>query len=303
MKYFIKTAASITHQNSFDQENLWKILTPLSEEHSLQAPDYKVYISPASLRRLSPVLRMGIALAKQCQARIKEEIDAISVGTALGCLADTEKFLVNILAATSDTLSPTAFIQSTHNTIAGQISLELGNHSYNMTHTQNALSFEMALIDAMLCCGDGKQATLVGAADEAIEFLKILQPFVIQDQFPLTSGATLFVLGEKEHTGVCFVDCALMLQNENTEDIIFRFLQKNQLSDHDIDCAFYAGTKTTLNFRESMEFLQYTGLYYSASAFATHMAHDWLIKQGKKYALVINNVCGNQLGLTLLARE
>lgn len=302
MKYFIQTVSSITHQHSFDQENLWNVLRPLEEGHALQSPDYKEFISPASLRRLSPVLRMGIALAKRCQSRITEEIDAISVGTSLGCLTDTEKFLINVLTASGDTLSPTAFIQSTHNTIAGQISLELGNHAYNMTHTQNALSFEMALIDALLCFKEGKKAILVGAADEAIPFLNTLQPSVISGAFPLTSGATLFVLGDKL-AKVYFADCALFLNPINQEDCLKEFLQKNAIGASDIDCVFYAGQKPTTSFNELIEFIQFSGLYYSSSAFAAHMAHDWLIMQSKKYALVINNLSSNQLGFTLLCRE
>ena len=45
-----------------------------------------------------------------------------------------------------------------------------------MTHTQNALSFEVSLIDAILLLKEDKENVLLGAADEKIEFLKNLQP-------------------------------------------------------------------------------------------------------------------------------
>ena len=90
---YIQTLQSITHQDSFQQVNVWNTLRPLEQESTVVSPDYKNYISPASLRRLSPVLRMALTAAKECQAAINEEIDSISVGTALGCLVDTEKFL------------------------------------------------------------------------------------------------------------------------------------------------------------------------------------------------------------------
>ena len=201
---------SITHQDSFQQENIWDTLQILEQESVVVSPDYKQYIAPASLRRLSPVLRMATAAAKECQAEITEEIDAICVGTALGCLVDTEKFLVTIHTSTSETLSPTAFIQSTHNTIAGQISLELKNHSYNMTHTQNNLSFEVALIDAIMCCKEGKANVLLGAADEAIDFLKLLKQTVIQSDLQFTSGTTFMVIGkESTKSRIGIQDCTV----------------------------------------------------------------------------------------------
>ena len=188
--YFIQHIESITHQDSFQKENIWKNLAPLTAENALISPDYKNYIPVAALRRLSTILRMGITASKACQENVPNEFDAISVGTALGCLTDTEKFLVTMNTVSGDILSPTAFIQSTHNTISGQISLDLKNHAYNMTHTQNALSFEVALKDGLLCVDEGKNSVLVGAADEAIPFLERLRGSLIETDHAFTSGAT-----------------------------------------------------------------------------------------------------------------
>ena len=187
--YYIHSISSITHQDSFRTKNVCDHLTILEGESDIVAPDFKEFIPPASLRRLSPVLRMGLAASIECKNQIETDFDAIVVGTGLGCLKDTEKFLSTFLTSTSDFVSPTAFIQSTHNTIGGQISLGLGNHAYNMTHTQNNLSFEVSLLDAMMLINEGKKNVLVGAADEKIDFLKEVQPTLIPDVFPLSSGA------------------------------------------------------------------------------------------------------------------
>lgn len=301
---YIQTIQSITHQDSFQQENIWNNLQPIEADSVLISPDYKNYISPASLRRLSPVLRMALAAAKECQTNVDKEIDAISVGTALGCLVDTEKFLVTFHTSTSDTLSPTAFIQSTHNTIAGQISLELKNHSYNMTHTQNSLSFEVALVDAIMCCREGKSTVLLGAADEAIEFLKLLQPTVIKSELPLTSGTTFMIVGsEQNREGVSILDCFVHYNANDRVQLVDLFLQKSGLSLQDIDQVFVSGIELTEEFPSSIDYMQYSGLYFSASAFAVHLGHDWLVKEKKKFVLIINEQIKGKLGLILLKRD
>jgi hypothetical protein len=301
---YIQTLQSITHQDSFQQVNVWNTLRPLEQESTVVSPDYKNYISPASLRRLSPVLRMALTAAKECQAAINEEIDSISVGTALGCLVDTEKFLVTFHTSTSDTLSPTAFIQSTHNTIAGQISLELKNHSYNMTHTQNNLSFEVALVDAIMCCKEGRSHVLLGAADEAIDFLKLLQPAVIHSDLPLTSGATFMIVGpQKNRFGIGFLDCSVDFNSTNIAQSVKHFLDKNGLKAGDIDQTLVSSQELVEDFPGSINYLNYSGLYFSASAFAVHMGHDWLKKEQKKYVLIINEQIKGKLGLILLKRD
>jgi len=301
---YIQTIESITHQNSFQQENIWDTLIPLEVASTVVSPDYKNYISPASLRRLSPVLRMALTAAKECQAKIDEEIDAISVGTALGCLVDTEKFLVTFHTSTSDTLSPTAFIQSTHNTIAGQISLELKNHSYNMTHTQNSLSFELALLDALMCLKEGKSTLLLGAADEAIDFLNLLRPVLIKSDVQFTSGSTFMILSPKKTSqGIGIFDCSMYFNGEDRGYHVTNFLQKNGLKLADIDQVFGSGDDICHEYSNAIDYMQYTGLYFTAVAFAVHMGHDWLMKTKKRFVLIINEQEKGKLGLILLKRD
>ena len=47
-------------------------------------------------------------------------------------------------------LTPTSFIQSTHNTVGGQIALGLECKGYNFTYVHASISFESALLDAQL---------------------------------------------------------------------------------------------------------------------------------------------------------
>ncbi|WP_439556972.1 beta-ketoacyl synthase chain length factor, partial [Dyadobacter sp.] len=148
--YYISAASTISHQPTLGNAGFSGSINALATDSSLITPDFKSFIDAALLRRMSKILRMSVACAKDCLAQSHiEQPDAIIVGTGLGCLQDTEKFLSTSLTV-EGLLPPTSFIQSTHNTMAGQISLSISNHGYNMTHTQNTLSFEHALLDAMM---------------------------------------------------------------------------------------------------------------------------------------------------------
>lgn len=303
--YFIQHIESITHQDSFRKENIWNELKPLTADTELISPDYKNYIPVAALRRLSTILRMGISASKVCQESVATEFDAISVGTALGCLTDTEKFLVTINTVSGDILSPTAFIQSTHNTISGQISLDLKNHAYNMTHTQNALSFEVALKDGLLCLDEGKKSVLVGAADEAIPFLERLRNSIIETNHPFTTGATFFVLStEKGNSISCIQACEVFFAAENAKTQVNEFLRSHNTHLEALDLVLEAGSQFKSDAKKHFSFLDYSGYYQSASAFALHMANDWLIEnKSAKTILIVNNLESNKLGLTLVSRH
>jgi len=302
--YFIHTIASISHQDSFQVPNVFERLEKLGDDSDIISPNYKEYVPPTALRRLGPVLRMGLTASIECRNNVDADFDAISVGTALGCLKDTEKFLVTIHTTTSDFLSPTAFIQSTHNTIGGQISLGLKNHAYNMTHTQNNLSFEVALIDAIMCVNEGKQNVLVGAADEKIDFLAQAQPDLIPDTHPLTSGASFFVISPtKGSTGIGVRDVHTNFNATNIAKDIQDFLSKNKLTTDDIDVILSSNEQPFSDKQETLNYLDYSGMHYSAPAFALHLAHDYLLSKGKKFALIVNDMCPGRLGLTLVEKQ
>ncbi|GAA4323846.1 beta-ketoacyl synthase chain length factor [Pontixanthobacter gangjinensis] len=143
------------------------------EENILKAidQDYRSLIKPMMLRRMSKAVKMGLFCSKTAlnQAGI-EMPDAILVGTGQGCMQDTEKFMDNMLDSGEGLLSPTSFIQSTHNTVGGQIALSLKCKGHNMTFTQNSVSFESAILDAQLQMQDEEvKNILVGGVDETSE--------------------------------------------------------------------------------------------------------------------------------------
>ena len=117
---------------------------------------------------MSRIIRMGVAAAMEClqEAGIKQP-DAIITGTAYGCLEDTGLFLTKMIEYNEELLTPTAFIQSTHNTIGAQIGLMLQCNSYNNTFVHRGFSFESALLDGMMLLKEKEIGNvLLGAVDE-----------------------------------------------------------------------------------------------------------------------------------------
>ena len=131
-------------------------------------PDYKDIIDPKMIRRMSRIIRMGVAAANACLQEAAIPVpDAIITGTAYGCLQDTDLFLTKMVEQKEELLTPTAFIQSTHNTIGAQIGLLLKSHNYNNAFVHRGFSFESALLDGiMLLMENDASNVLVGAIDE-----------------------------------------------------------------------------------------------------------------------------------------
>jgi hypothetical protein len=131
-------------------------------------PEYKNYIKPIQLRRMSRVLKMGVVAAGAAlrQAGI-EKPDAILTATGLGMMEETEKFLSSVIDNQEKLLNPTAFIQSTHNTVGAHIAVMLGCNKYNLTYVHGPVSFEAALLDTLLWIKENPgDHVLVGGAEE-----------------------------------------------------------------------------------------------------------------------------------------
>lgn len=169
MNIYIRSAASVSAQNTLDnQEFLTDTITYSGTHLPVIAPDYKQYIDPKLIRRMSHVIKMGVAAAQQCLNNAQVQMpSAIVTGTALGCIEDTYVFLDRIIEMEEEMLPPTAFIQSTHNTVGAQVALMLKCHAYNNTFVHKGVSFENALLDAVLLLNEGDaDNVLVGGIDE-----------------------------------------------------------------------------------------------------------------------------------------
>ena len=95
MEAYIRGIGNISPQPTFDNGSF---LEDIREYHTARllavVPDYKNYIQPNQLRRMSRLLKMGVTAAGMClhDAGV-EKPDAIITGTGLGMMEETEKFL------------------------------------------------------------------------------------------------------------------------------------------------------------------------------------------------------------------
>ena len=133
-----------------------------------EEPDYKPYIPPMQARRMGVLLKRALVGARMALSQAALPMpDAILCGTSLGCMEPTERILAALQSAGEEGISPTDFMQSTHNTIASTIAIHLGCRGYNCTYSQGAVSFENALLDAFLLLAEGEaQTALVCENDE-----------------------------------------------------------------------------------------------------------------------------------------
>ncbi len=323
MAIYINGTGCISHQNTIDVADFFENAQVACQQRLVaQEPDYKNYVPANMFRRMSHVIKMGVAAAKISlqQAEI-ENVDAIITGTGLGCFEDTDKFLRAIIENDEQLLTPTSFIQSTHNTVAGQIALLIKCHNYNFTYTQQGLSFESALIDAKMFLNENKNSNiLVGGLDEAIQpyFDLLLQAGEIKKQediiveiennktkgFCLGEGASFFVLSNEKHKNTKaeikgIKTFTSLKDGGDLQNKLSLFLQELNLSVNDISLVLSGNSgdveddkilnETNRNIFSQTNiayFKNLCGEYFTASAFALWLASAIIEKQEIPTALV-----------------
>lgn len=298
-KIYINGTGCVSTQ-SFDPRGTIQVFSK-AEGNRMQAiePDYKNLLPPIQLRRMSKVVKMGIAAAKTAlQDAAINNPDIIITGTGYGCLADTEAFLQKMISQNESLLTPTAFIQSTHNTVSGQIALMLTCHGHNFTYVQRGLSFEFALQESMMWLAENEQfQVLTGGIDEMTDHsFEIISRFGSykneNESFDTDSkgsiageGAHIFVLGSQktDRSYAELVDLKIC-HTENIRAELQEFLQSNTLRSEEIDICLI-GTNGDVRYdliiQQNMDaltktrfidFKKWSGEYPTASSFAFALA-------------------------------
>ena len=256
---YVDGIGCVSPQKTLDSNYLFEdVLETESRFLQIQKPNYRDFINPKLLRRMSKIVRMGIVSASLAikDAGV-ENPDAILTGTGMGCQIDTEKFLNSMIENNEGLLTPTSFIQSTHNTVGGAIALGIQNHNYNLTYVHRTFSFESALLDSIMLLKENKvKNVLLGGFDEiteeswliktkidyyksdAISNLNILKDN--QKGAQAGEGSSFFVLSNKksDNTYARVIGVDMFFRPENNmviEDNIASFIKKNSLSIEDID--------------------------------------------------------------------
>jgi 3-oxoacyl-[acyl-carrier-protein] synthase II len=259
MKIYIRSSASISPQNTFGNESF---LTEIVEYNGTRLkaiePDYKEFLDPKLLRRMSHIIKMGAAAAIECLSNSGIEMPgAVITGTAYGCIEDTVTFLTRIVEQNEELLPPTAFIQSTHNTVAAQIALMLKCHQYNNNFVHKGISFESALLDAIMLLKENEADNiLVGGLDEMTDIsFTVLSRLGLYKRWPVSNlnlyatkskgsiggeGAAFFLLTDKasENNLAELTAIKTIFNPKGFEDIekkIGLFIAENSLKMEDID--------------------------------------------------------------------
>ena len=174
--------------------------------------DYAKFISPMESRRMGKMLKRAVATSMTCLNECGvEHPDAIITGTGLGCVQHSEAVLVDLCYNGDDAVKPTNFMQSTHNTISSLIGIRTHSHGYNCTYSQEGLSFENALADAMTQLRNGRISNaLVNSFDEISDkYFIILQKagYVGKDgECPASEAAVSAFLDTDEENAICRVN-------------------------------------------------------------------------------------------------
>lgn len=170
--YYINGIGIISPQKTFESENfLSEIMEYNHNVLTCVAPDFKAYINPIQMRRLSRMLRIGLSAATIClrDAQIKTP-DGIITATGYGFLEETAKFLNEVLNQSEKQLTPTYFMQSTSNALAGLVALTFKCMGFNNTYASKGFGMENALMDGMMQLNENQSANfLIGSYDEAAE--------------------------------------------------------------------------------------------------------------------------------------
>jgi 3-oxoacyl-(acyl-carrier-protein) synthase len=314
---YIRATGNISPQKTFGHQPLVDTAVEYtSNRMACIEPDYKEFIDPKQIRRMSRIIRMGVAAAMEClqEAGVKMP-DAIVTGTAYGCLEDTNSFLSKMVEFNEELLTPTAFIQSTHNTIGAQIGLLLQCNNYNNAFVHRGFSFESALLDGMLLLKENDAANvLVGAIDEITNSSHaILNRLGLYKQGPVSNldiyktkskgtiageGAAFFLLAtEPSATDYAKLDGLHTFYKPQgiieIEKQIFSFFEKNEVSMNDVDLiitgkngdvssdeVYEQLNKTVFNNKQTVEYKYLCGEYPTAASFAMWLAST-TIKAGK----------------------
>ncbi|MEW4922224.1 beta-ketoacyl synthase chain length factor [Algibacter sp. 2305UL17-15] len=311
---YINSAASISAQDTFDSNRfLETIISHESKTVHAMHPKYKEFISPIASRRMATGVKMGVAASKMAlQEAQLETPDAIITGTGMGCIEDSEKFLNAIIDNDEQYLTPTSFIQSTHNTVGAQIALTLNCKGYNVTYVHGAVSFESALVDAQLMLHEHTaNHILVGGVDElGKQFIEDIVKAEALEPKPITvpfgEGAHFFTLSSSKQKDTYGELKAIEIINKATPELIQEklqaFLKRNGLITSDIDAVllgingdgfdnYYQNLQNSIfNTTPQIHYKHLSGEFFTASAFGFWVATNIVKQQKIPKALLLNEV-------------
>lgn len=198
MSCYIKKVSTVSPIGDLG-ENL-NLNTFAANNFNAVEPDYKEVIANANLRRrMNRMLKMGTYAAMKCLA--DTDVDMMLTATSLGSISDTEKMLDTIYSSGETLGNPTAFIQSTFNTLAGNIAQLKSTHIPNVTFVNRGETVANALGYAQVKLSCDADNILYVSSDEKTELSEtVLKKFHLSANGMYGEGSTAMILSS-EKTG------------------------------------------------------------------------------------------------------
>lgn len=310
---FVNSLAQVSCQKPLSDE--WFDLPCLYSEDYIRAqePDTKGLIVPSEARRMSKILKRTVSTAITALNNSDvEHPDAIITGTGMGCMENSEKFLIDLSRFGENCLKPTLFMQSTHNTISSLIAIILKCHGYNNTYSHKGISFESALLDAWIQMRTGSIRTaLIGAHDEVTPFMDLVLERTHPEYSFVSEASVSAILTNTPNTNnICEVEDVRLFHKPDMEDLA------NLLDSHLDDVLLLGVNGNASNdklYEDLLKVLSYTpytlqyknifGENFSASAIGFYVGAKILEKQVIPSFLSWSNgndFAGNLEGITIL---
>jgi 3-oxoacyl-[acyl-carrier-protein] synthase II len=328
--YYIQGMGNVSPQRTFDNTEFLPEISGYQENVlTCVTPEFKNYINPIQLRRMSRMFKIGLTAAKICTQDAQLNMpDGIITASGYGCIGDTSRFLLEVIGNGEKQLTPTLFMQSTYNSISGGIAMSMKCNNYNTTYVHRGFAFETALQDAMMQIEDvPSKRILVGGFDETNEGQFIIsartgyhrKDFVdslslFQTEGPGTlqgEGAAFFVIGgeKAEHTYCRLLALQMVYAPQSDTEIIAaidQVLKENGLTIKDIDVVINGIGGDTIHDKlngrlmdtvfsgtQQVVFKHLSGDYCTASSFGLWLGAQIINKQTIPEIIKANQVFKN----------
>ena len=322
-KVYIQAAEQISIQTPLSEE--WMEQPIVYHEPFVKAvnPAFREYIAPNEARRMGNIMKRAIVTSlKVLKETGINHPDAIITGTSIGSLNYTEKFLDDLVENGEESLSPTYFMQTTHNTVSSTISIFTATHSYNTTYSHGGISFELALKDAWMQLNLGQISNaLVGGHDEMVEsYYELLRKtgYVgVEGMVPCGECAMSMMLNKQvspdnlcELAGVSIFrmksvqnirkQLEALVENANIKVETIQMVMTGVNGNPENDRLYQPVLDELFPQAEHLQYKQLFGENYTVSALGLYAAAHLMKKQGTPVMLFVNCTTNGDCALILL---
>ena len=322
-KVYIQAAEQISIQTPLSEA--WMEEPIVYHEPFVKAvnPAFREYIAPNEARRMGNIMKRAIVTSlKVLKETGINHPDAIITGTSIGSLNYTEKFLDDLVENGEESLSPTYFMQTTHNTVSSTISIFTATHSYNTTYSHGGISFELALKDAWMQLNLGQISNaLVGGHDEMVEsYYELLRKtgYVgVEGMVPCGECAMSMMLNKQvSPDNLCELAGVSIFRMKSVQNIrkqLEALVEKANIKVETIQMVMTGVNGNPENDRlyqpvldelfpqaEHLQYKQLFGENYTVSALGLYAAAHLMKKQGTPVMLFVNCTTNGDCALILL---